>query len=836
MPSDFVFIPSPTQADFLFSEANICHLIGPMGEGKCLKAGTPVLMFDGSIRPVEGIRPGDQLMGDDSTPRTVLSCSRGHGPLFRVTPIRGESFVCNGDHILCLKRTGEKNVRRGRKVDNNHKGEIVEIALQDYLEKSPTFRSVRKLYRTGVEWPYQPVTIDPYFLGLWLGDGNADNPGITTPDPEVVGYLQDYVSQLPGHKLSCIEYENNAANCYVIRREHAGQTNLIRTYLQDYGLLRNKHIPAPYKVNSRPMRLRLLAGLADADGYVNRTSYQWVCKERRLADDIAYLCRSLGFAAYVTKAAKSIKSLNFTGDYYQVGVSGDLSGVPVRIPRKQCPVRRQIKDVLVSSIKAITPEGPGEYHGFIIDGNHRFLLGDFTVTHNTHSAIAKILWHAERCRLRPLRGAIIRDTLENIKISTALSIQEILKDRAVFKNDFKKLFIKAPYPVEADCFGIDDPTSISKLQGPPYGFIWLEEPAPIHEKANAGLPREVFDMSLSRCGRQTGSIPLTIITQNPADENHWTTSLTDEPEEYLVAEDGTVITKTTFHIKKGENKFLTALQRAVTAAAFKNDAGKWARYVMGQTATVHQGKAVTPNYGPNFHYSQKILPVYPKTECYRGWDGYQHPSCVIAQYNPFGQLVIHDVLDMTGAGVKELIRDKLHPLLAAPKYRDKELAAWRDIGDPSMCTPDQSTNSMTAAKTIEALLKTRFERGPTRWPHRIDPVNQALSRTVNGGRPLIIVSASASPLHRALRGGWHYKVDNNGHRLGELPVKNEHDHHGNAFAYMIDILLPYSPREELRKKQDHAARIEKMKRAASYSTVGLPGYPAPASAIVGGKL
>lgn len=461
----------------------------------------------------------------------------------------------------------------------------------------------------------------------------------------------------------------------------------------------------------------------------------------------------------------------------------------------------------------------------------------------THCGVAAALYHAQRCKLKPLRGAIIRDTHENIKTSTAISIRDILKDRAVFKNDSKQLFIKAEYPVEMDLFGIDDPASVSKLQGPQYGFIWLEEPAPIHEKANAGLPREVFDMALARAGRQPGSIPRLQITQNPADDSHWTTALMDEPEEFMIADDGTVIIKKTFHIQRGENKYLNALQRAMNMAAFKGDPGKWARYVEGKTATVLQGKAVTPKYGPDYHFSPKILPVYPKLECIRGWDAYQHPACIIAQFTPSGQLVVHDVLAMDGGGVKELIEEKFKPLYMTPKYRGKDLSAWRDIGDPSMRTPDQSTRTQTAAKTVQTMLRklpdgtscaTRFEPGPTRWPNRIDPLNHALGRVVNEGRPLIYLSASAVALHRALKGGWHYKTDNNGHRMGELPVKNEFDHIGNAFAYMISVLFPYNAREEYRKAKDRVDRTVKMKRACSYGSVSQPYYSFPGS-IAGGR-
>jgi hypothetical protein len=442
----------------------------------------------------------------------------------------------------------------------------------------------------------------------------------------------------------------------------------------------------------------------------------------------------------------------------------------------------------------------------------------------TFAGVGAMIHHAQRCKMN-IRTAIIRDTHQNIKTSTIKSISEILGAWVTFKDDFKKMYIKTRPAVECDLFGIDDEASISKLQGPEYALIWLEEPAPIHERSNSGLPKEVFDIALARAGRQKGAIPRLQITQNPGDEEHWTTELMDDPEEYMVAEDGTVIIKKTFRIPKGENKYLTPLQRAMNMAAFKSDPGKWARYVEGETASVMRGKRVTPSYSPQIHYSQKILPVYPNMEGYRGWDSFQYPSVVIAQYNPQGQLVIHDVLAESGLGPKELIEEKLLPLLASPKYKGK-IKEWRDIGDPNMKTPDQSSKYMSAAKVIEKTLGTYFERGPVKWSSRIDPVNHHLKRMLNEGRPAIILSASAVLLHRALKGGWHYKTDNNGKILGKLPVKDEHSHPGDAFSYIIAALMPYEERQAM-KKIDKDSR---MKRALSYG----PGELRPKKSLYGG--
>lgn len=573
--------------------------------------------------------------------------------------------------------------------------------------------------------------------------------------------------------------------------------------------------------------MALLAGLVDSDGYLNRNSYQFTLKSERLSEDLAFLCRSLGFAASVKPVVKTIKDRGFSGTYYQVGVSGDLSGVPVRVPRKKAPARKPFKNVLTSGIKEIVNLGKGVYYGFILNGNCRFLLGDCTVTHNTFAACAGLMWHAKRCRM-PIRGALIRDTHVNIKTSTAPSITEVLGARALFKDNFKKLFIKCNPPVEMDLFGIDDPASISKLQGPQYAIIWLEEPAPIYERANAGLPKEVFDLSVARASRQKGTHPRVQITHNPADAGHWVSELAASPREYMTVEiDGqmVVVHKDTFRIPKGENKTLSPLTRAMQMAAFRNDPAKWARYIEGKEAEVHEGETVMTGYDGNVHFSQIILPVYPNLDAFRGWDGDMHPSCITAQYNPTGQLVIHDVLTGDGIGPKELIEEKLMLLLASGKYKDK-IPAWRDIGDPSMRDPDRSTNKTTAAKTIEAILKTRFEAGPTRWLMRKDPTNYALKRRLNEGKPAIVISASAFALHQALKGGWRYKTDNSANVVGKKPIKNAHDHVGNAFAYLISMLMPY----DIRKQVKEIDKVIRMQRALSYGS----GWHKPAAAAMGG--
>lgn len=104
--------------------------------GKCLGKGTQVMMSDATTKAVEDIQEGEQVMGPDSQPRTVLTVTRGVDDLYEVTGVDGSRFVCNKEHILCLS-----TVR-----DN------IEISVKDYLKSSGKFKHEYKAYRSGLEF------------------------------------------------------------------------------------------------------------------------------------------------------------------------------------------------------------------------------------------------------------------------------------------------------------------------------------------------------------------------------------------------------------------------------------------------------------------------------------------------------------------------------------------------------------------------------------------------------------------------------------------------------------------------------------------------------------
>lgn len=369
------------------------------GLGKCLGKGTPVLMFDGSVKPVEGITSGEVVMGPDSGPRVVSGVARGRSELFRITPVKGDPYVVNSEHILSLKITGMGRKRlTGPNGVMYKSGDVCNVSVLEYLSASKTFKHCAKGWRCGVDFPEQDVSIPPYILGIWLGDGASRTTEITTMDHEVVKELYKYASKM-GLRLNVVSSENTGRTItYSITSpgRHGAGSNEFRNHLKEYGLIGNKHIPQCYLVNSRRTRMDLLAGMLDADGYIiDGNTFEIVSASKELSKDILFLARSLGLAAYSSDKLVNGKT------YYRINISGETDEIPNRVGRRKASKRLQKKNALVTGI-SVESIGMGEYFGFELSGADRlFLLGDFTVTHNTITAAniprhGRMLWLSHR--------------------------------------------------------------------------------------------------------------------------------------------------------------------------------------------------------------------------------------------------------------------------------------------------------------------------------------------------------------------------------------------------------------------------------------------------------
>jgi len=385
------FINATITAAVPFTKENLYLICGYSGNGKCFAPDTPILMYDGSIKKVQDVEVGDQVMGPDSMPRTVLNLSSGIDRMYEVTPTKGDSYTVNSNHVLSLRCSTSRKIYK-----NYSRGDICNIPVTKWIDSSQSFKVAFKGYRSGVEFDEQPVELDPYYLGIWLGDGTSENTAVTSMEPEIVSFIEKFAKKNSlhlktyNHGSRALEYRFSAGRSGGLLR------NPILNSLKKYNVLNNKHIPKQYLQNSAEVRMQVLAGLIDTDGGSGENGfYDITFKNKNLAYDTVYLARSLGFAAYVKKVYKKCcnSKTQKVGEYYRISIAGHCSKIPVKVPRKKIAARRQIKDVLNVGIE-VKPVGIGQYFGFEVDGDHLFLLGDFTVTHNSTIAanVSYPLW------------------------------------------------------------------------------------------------------------------------------------------------------------------------------------------------------------------------------------------------------------------------------------------------------------------------------------------------------------------------------------------------------------------------------------------------------------
>ena len=348
----------------------------PTGSGKCHPAGTRVLMRDGTSRAVEDLTAGDVLLGPDGAGRKILSTSKGYGEIVEIRPRKGDPWRCNLDHILVLERTRENHARP------DHDGEQIEISVRDWLGRSRWFRHVHKMIRAGCIESFGRSdyggALSPYMVGILLGDGSLSQKkcvAVTSGDPEVEAAVYE-----EARRFGADVREQSGQGCTTYHFVVGGnryKANPVLDACRELDLMGkragDKVIPPALLYGDVETRQQVLAGLVDADGSLANGIIDYVSLSQDLAVGVAFLARSLGLQATV----------RFTPSFYwRVCVSGDLTQIPTRIARKRPEPRRQKKSVLRTGFDVV-PVGPDDYYGFTLEGDGRYLLADFTVTHNT---------------------------------------------------------------------------------------------------------------------------------------------------------------------------------------------------------------------------------------------------------------------------------------------------------------------------------------------------------------------------------------------------------------------------------------------------------------------
>ena len=412
---------------------------------ECFDPETPILMWDGTSKLAKNIVIDDVLVDDLGNATTVRTTCSGLKNMYDVIPEK-HNFMkhrVTDNHILSLKIRGHKSISQYNRSDrissqvthsveflnrNENKfqqkyfkslkeaeefvnsfsdDDTLDITIENYLKLNKRTKDKLVLFKTeGIHWTKKDIEMDPYLLGLWLGDGLSDGTGFALnwkTDAETLAYWENWaqeneavISKGERYKFSVVSKKNKEAAALGLcnRVEEAP----LKKYLQKYNLLNNKHIPNEYLTNDRETRLKVLAGLIDTDGSVRANGHEIrICQgpaNYRIIDDAYTLAMSLGFSCGV-KEGKSQWTDEESGEkkfstYKELTITGhQIVEIPTLLPRKKlAPIESKTlltrsKSFMCSKF-SLVEVGEGPYVGWQLhDKRGRFCLSDGLAVHNT---------------------------------------------------------------------------------------------------------------------------------------------------------------------------------------------------------------------------------------------------------------------------------------------------------------------------------------------------------------------------------------------------------------------------------------------------------------------
>jgi hypothetical protein len=335
-------------------------ILGPPGSGKCLEKDTMVLLYNGDRKKVQDIQVGDLLMGDDSTPRSVLSVCSGYDHIYEISPensdLESDKYSVNSSHILSLI--------------NNETGEIEDLELEKYISNSEKYSG----FRSSIHIKNNThLKICPYIFGYTIVNHTIVDDIISTDifDRKVLEYLCEQ-KMIDEGDLSPITFE----------------LQLDDEYKEYYT---KKFFPKGYERFSREVLEQILSGIVDSVCSVSNGNVSMKFKDNtiNLFYGIKNICNILGIpydcsiTCYDYRVHQSDKIMNV----YSLVLYDIYSFIP-SIVYKSDYIHNDERRIVKYPIN-YRYVGMNEYYGFEIGGNGRFVLGNYIITHNT--SIARII-------------------------------------------------------------------------------------------------------------------------------------------------------------------------------------------------------------------------------------------------------------------------------------------------------------------------------------------------------------------------------------------------------------------------------------------------------------
>lgn len=388
---DYKFKTTPFQHQiegFQYGMENDKWLLGDeQGLGKALALDTKIYTYPNGYKLMKDIEVGDYVFGKNGMPTKVTNTYyHKNVEMYRFTFSDGVSIDCCKDHLW------EINDQHGKKVvDTNwflQKNQFGVIRKDNLCSKYGYNYYIDRC--NPIQFKSISIDIDPYVLGALLGDGCLSGGSIsfTTIDDELVNRIN---SKLPdGYILhSSDSMENITYN--IVRTEHTVTPNIVKQSIKQLGLLNTnshtKFIPDVYKYNSVDVRLAVLQGLIDTDGYAtkeNLLTYTSVSKQ--LCEDVRFLVESLGGICNLIEGDCGYNG-KVTGKSYTLTIRFDDPSMFCTLNRKKTLLKpRHFKPR--RNIVSIERIENADAKCITVDSiDHLYLAEHCVVTHNTKQVI-----------------------------------------------------------------------------------------------------------------------------------------------------------------------------------------------------------------------------------------------------------------------------------------------------------------------------------------------------------------------------------------------------------------------------------------------------------------
>jgi phosphate starvation-inducible protein PhoH and related proteins len=347
------------------------------------------------FRPIGDLRVGDFVIGSDGRETEVLGVyPQGFKEIYRVYTQDGSSTLASGDHLWSVYTHADR--RRGRLARVMQTKEML-----GNLRAAHQHRYELPLLSSPVDFESRPVPLDPYALGLLLGDGCFSctaTPGFTTADPELAEALGRLIPGIEPRRKSDIDY---VLNRITTPGEVITIENPVTGAMRRLGLIgaksNTKFVPDDYLFNTPDVRLAVLQGLFDSDGdpvpQQERTCrIQFTTVSDRLRDHVVFLVQSLGGVAYARTRPAQVRKPGLARGR-DVHHRADAHILDIRLPEGVAPFRLARKVAKYGAtgggrpmrfVHRIEPAGTEEAVCIQVAAEDSlYVTEDFLLTHNT---------------------------------------------------------------------------------------------------------------------------------------------------------------------------------------------------------------------------------------------------------------------------------------------------------------------------------------------------------------------------------------------------------------------------------------------------------------------